>query len=677
MTNRPRSHQLEDQGRFALGRALPPHWTIETVVHDYGLDSRVEIFSASSRPTGHFFFVQLKCTDRVPTKGGISIRLRPAHLSYWNRLPVPTIVMLWVAPTDKLYWRWSHHHHPWPRLHTPKMETFRLTASDRWEPADADAVVDEVEYCAQARGGRLSAPIELYLERHPAPIGDVERHQFVRTWTARVDPRVATISAIPKVAQSRVTLGNGAFQIRLGRMVTSLAVLPGGDKIGPDELVGEVASTLGMMLCSGDNMALGVALIAAHGADSRLLMISTGAADEHGRSNPLPSPQLLLSEAARFDVILDLAEAWLTPAHDTVSRGAATAMLAWLKACDARMSSDERDRMNRLLASVPYLAPMLRPELGLSVAEFMHSAGRTRRALEQYNLITGGADNASRLADRELERLSVLHRAVGEYDCAVDCLKELIKRHPGNERWRLDFGICSALAGSFAAAMPGFLSIVDAELHGEAWCWAMTATLAGQAAGSYAQTRDPAAAARVARRVDDGASADLIILQFREAASLDALSYDTWRLYFKASLRSQTDQLPYGGIGILPVALLAWHDPEWWALVLTGLLQHGQAEAGLRGSECALQAIGTEFPTMLDEGNELEKFAAPALAGFVRHVAALKQGNRPLRITDDVIDCEGHRHATIEVAPAGHRLFDVDLPPSDQWFRDGGTAVPD
>jgi hypothetical protein len=57
MTNRPRSHRIEDQSRIAFERLLPPEWVYRRLCPDYGIDGAVEIFDDGGRSTGRQFNV--------------------------------------------------------------------------------------------------------------------------------------------------------------------------------------------------------------------------------------------------------------------------------------------------------------------------------------------------------------------------------------------------------------------------------------------------------------------------------------------------------------------------------------------------------------------------------------------------------------------------------------------
>src|SRR4051794_6161174 len=99
---RPRQHVLETMSKAAFRGALPDLWVTRDQDQDYGIDAEVEIFDNAGHSTGLIFKVQLKSTEDLPA----SIQVKIKHLKYWSSMPVPVMIVLYVASTDQLFVKW-------------------------------------------------------------------------------------------------------------------------------------------------------------------------------------------------------------------------------------------------------------------------------------------------------------------------------------------------------------------------------------------------------------------------------------------------------------------------------------------------------------------------------------------------------------------------------------------
>jgi hypothetical protein len=108
MPQRPRSHQLETESRRAFASALPVAWVTRDGNPDYGIDVPVEIFD-DAKATGRTFNTQLKATDQPDlAKALTSVRFDLETIEYYKSLSVPTLIVLYHAPTRRLYQQWLH-----------------------------------------------------------------------------------------------------------------------------------------------------------------------------------------------------------------------------------------------------------------------------------------------------------------------------------------------------------------------------------------------------------------------------------------------------------------------------------------------------------------------------------------------------------------------------------------
>lgn len=663
MTRRPRPHQIEDQSRHAFARALPPQWVVERVEHDYGLDVWVEIFDEAGRATGQMFFAQIKSTDRLPTRSGISIRIKPAHLAYWNSLAELTMVVVWVAATDTIYWRWAHLHHPWPRGRTPKAETLRFSTRDQWQPVDAADIRAELAFCHDARRGNLLRPLEVRFEdyRH-RPLKAADRDAAAGAWRSKVDPSIARRASTVHPAQAVVQLGYRGTQVRLGRAIVSSGLAPAHERSDytPEELVDEAAGVLGILLCNGGSLGIGLDLIGRHGPRCRFLAVTLSAEAIRAK---LPSVFSAIHRSSRFDVGLNLVEAWAA-SDDKAFVEAAHTLALMLRAFDMRLSAAEAARLERCIAAVPHLENLVSSEVRRALAGTMAEGGFVAAAIEQYE---ASLQQESAEPDHDtLFRLASLRERAGLHREAAETFAALVHRDPECDEWRRRYGIAGAAAGLYGIALPAFMSITSQPLLGEAWSRLVAMYLVVEAAGEPWQTRQPGGAEAIARTADDGMDRRAMLKLFHEAAAQDALSGDTWRLYFLLAIE-RSDDLPFGVLGVLPVAVIAWDDPEWWALALSLLMRDAHFEALLRGTECALQAVGDEFVSMIAPEGRLADWCHPRLHGFAQLVATARADGQVLHVRAAPEEIYDQPAVVIERAPEGYRVFEAEPPPLETW----------
>jgi hypothetical protein len=109
LPSRPRAHELETESRRAFERVLPGAWEDGSPPADYGVDKYVEVFE-DGKPTGLIFAVQLKSTDS-PIADALRVGIAWRTVNYWTALPVPVLLVRYVASTGVLIATWAHTHH--------------------------------------------------------------------------------------------------------------------------------------------------------------------------------------------------------------------------------------------------------------------------------------------------------------------------------------------------------------------------------------------------------------------------------------------------------------------------------------------------------------------------------------------------------------------------------------
>lgn len=139
MPKRPRNHELEEASRRAFQRALPTNWTTTTPSGDYGIDLDVEIFEAGAA-TGMHFGVQLKAQESAG--GSPTESIKTQWREYWSELDTPTLLVLFDAATDRLWWKWTHLIDDSGAK--PNAKTRSLRFATAWSGDTVSAILDEV-----------------------------------------------------------------------------------------------------------------------------------------------------------------------------------------------------------------------------------------------------------------------------------------------------------------------------------------------------------------------------------------------------------------------------------------------------------------------------------------------------------------------------------------------------
>lgn len=106
MSNRIRSHVLEERSIAFLRDIFPDTWVIHPFARDYGVDVQVEVFSENGERTGIRFYGQVKATDRNVSDD--LLRLDSSHFEYWSGHTDPVALLRYFDKTKQLQWCWLH-----------------------------------------------------------------------------------------------------------------------------------------------------------------------------------------------------------------------------------------------------------------------------------------------------------------------------------------------------------------------------------------------------------------------------------------------------------------------------------------------------------------------------------------------------------------------------------------
>ena len=105
---RTREHVIADLSANHVERyALRCGFTVERIVHDYGIDLTLSTYSASGEIENGLVYIQLKATDRLRVRDNqptIAFQVRRADLELWLRDPLPCILIVYDARADVAYW---------------------------------------------------------------------------------------------------------------------------------------------------------------------------------------------------------------------------------------------------------------------------------------------------------------------------------------------------------------------------------------------------------------------------------------------------------------------------------------------------------------------------------------------------------------------------------------------
>lgn len=105
---RTRQHVIADLSENLVERyALLAGYTIERMVHDYGIDLMLCTFDREGYVETGQVLIQVKASDNLrtaPNAGTVAVSVRRADLERWLNETMPVILMVYDAPGDVAYW---------------------------------------------------------------------------------------------------------------------------------------------------------------------------------------------------------------------------------------------------------------------------------------------------------------------------------------------------------------------------------------------------------------------------------------------------------------------------------------------------------------------------------------------------------------------------------------------
>lgn len=173
MPKRTRAQRVEEESREAFKAALDERFLFRDDTPDFGIDGSVEEFDDKDDATGLRYFVQLKATDGEDTDEVLKRSIPIEHANLYSSLPLPILMVRYVAAKDELYVRWWHS--PLPGKRPPKANaasmTFHWAPEDRFGEGDSERLAKEARSFLELRSASPPLPFFLKLEIEEPPFG--------------------------------------------------------------------------------------------------------------------------------------------------------------------------------------------------------------------------------------------------------------------------------------------------------------------------------------------------------------------------------------------------------------------------------------------------------------------------------------------------------------------------
>lgn len=612
MTQRPRSHQLEDESRRAFANLLPAAWTVQDLVPDYGLDQRVEVF-ANGRATGLVFYVQLKATDNADNSRNRQISIRPDHYAYWTSLNDPVLLVLYFAASQSAYARWAHRFHP--EYHPATMlrgkQTVRFSKSSRWHSSDADWVVQELKNLREVAHGAVHLPITVGVSDAPDTPPKAVSLQMIlndlRSSTSRNDVRW-TIGD-DRSDMFHVYVGSKRVMARAGKVIYSITNVSREDKAFPRAKAAVICLALAVGLAGSDSA--GIELIARYCASPPIFLPT--AMGHH--------VLLLTMRSRQFTLALNLIESWLdVGAQDTYE--AAFLLHGGLKVLGTgALSAPERQRLDRITTSRPMLVldDVAARGLQINLVEEYGTRGQTKEAFQLFDSVFSESEHPRDIPSDVTMHAAQWALALGEYDSADTWLESIV-----DERHLMDAALLQVrsllLQGRYLEGILKLCTATDPnDRRGPVVLTGFLLLMITVLLGRGTQERQPHAALGIVRSLESEASSEDIWKAFIAALEYDAAGLSTWSLCQVLNAKMIADgyqkkfsrglpgppaatQFLAGPHGCLGAAILDELDGERWAFACCTLMRALYLRGVMYAVDYALRVCRDSFLDALQNG---------------------------------------------------------------------------
>ncbi|WP_417564087.1 DUF4365 domain-containing protein [Microbacterium sp.] len=587
---RARTHELEDESYTKFRAARPSAWPVHKFdgSDDYGRDLLVEIFK-NSQPTGNEFSVQLKARERLD--GAPKVKLKMTTLNHWEDQPSPTLIVLWDAAADQLYYEWAHRL-PWSDP-TGEKKTRTIPVPHRWTDDTPAVLAEEADAYRKVRDLGQYFPVDLEV------VGD----EFFGEDAGAVV--AAVIDALAPFKEFKVTFGKPQAPF------VRITVLPNGAEVSlsgtpirrmtygatsaprPEVIAGDVLFGLSFAVGTiGRRRDVAVRLMQSAVSHSYMAMAA-------GR----------LADAVAILASSDAQEALATLVHRTLGvenhPNAAEALLG-LELTKKSMSDDLRKRL--ALGLEADAEEWQRPAAALRTAAWLVGPLDPAKAIELWDAAAAADVNTTKDPRYWSERGGIFFLD-GQFDESVKAYKEAVRI--GDEYSRPLLADALMLAGKYAEALKEFerSNIREGNANAEWRLKLIALTLIVDGLGIKQQNRDEFIAERMWQ---DNQPSKPSLEFIEEVLAVDALY--GWASWAACPLAKEEGELSVGA-HILAAVSLPGFAPTWQELAVVGL-ESGNWDIARDALLLARRFCGQEFIRMIHTDSFVTKELKGILLGL-------------------------------------------------------------
>lgn len=182
MTQRIKTHQLEDFSRSKYSLAIPENWVMRDKDKDYGIDAEVEIFDDKGNATGLVYLVQLKATETSSVSVAKSIDLRIETIKYFHSLDLPVLIVRYSKKDDLFFCKWAHEVDLYYAKKGAKTRRVTFTDEDIWNTESAEKTIKCLKRIRAIKSVTFSLPLPINMETAIESIKGIPRAVFLSTY---------------------------------------------------------------------------------------------------------------------------------------------------------------------------------------------------------------------------------------------------------------------------------------------------------------------------------------------------------------------------------------------------------------------------------------------------------------------------------------------------------------